>query len=154
MKELPEEWTGHLIGRMHNERIIYEDLAAELGCTKQYVSMILDGREKPKNARERLEAAFDSALKKKQNGVLHMNDVQSRDMFRRVLNQKIQKTGIKLVTLARLVGVSQSQVVRWTQGDLMPDWRQFNRVLEVFGIEGYDILGNSVSEHAYNKRFK
>lgn len=83
-----------------------------------------------------------------------MNDVQSKAMFRRVLNNRIKRNEMKIGTLAKLVGVSNSQVTRWTQGDLMPDWRQFNRILEVFGIDSEDILGNSVSESSYNKRFK
>lgn len=83
-----------------------------------------------------------------------MNDVQSKAMFRRVLNNRIKRNQMKIGTLAKLVGVSNSQVTRWTQGDLMPDWRQFNRILEVFGIDSEDILGNSVSESSYNKRFK
>ena len=62
---MPEKWTGRLIGRMHNERVTYDDLSKELGCTKSYISMILNGRKKPKKARERLEAAFESILKKK-----------------------------------------------------------------------------------------
>ena len=83
-----------------------------------------------------------------------MNDVQAKAHFRKVLNQKIKATGIKVVVLAKLVGVSASQITRWTQGDLMPDWRQFNRLLEVFGMEDSHFLGNSISENSYIKRFK
>ena len=31
---MPEAWTGRLIGRMHNNRITYSDLGAELGVGK------------------------------------------------------------------------------------------------------------------------
>lgn len=50
---------------MHVEGITYDDLAKELQVTKAYVSMILNGRKKPPNARERLEAAFAAVLEKK-----------------------------------------------------------------------------------------
>ena len=40
---MPEKWTGRLIGKMHNEKITYDELANELGVTKSYVSMILNG---------------------------------------------------------------------------------------------------------------
>ena len=66
---MPEEWTGDLIGRMHNARITYEDLAAELECGKAYVSMILNGRRSPENAEKRLNEAFDRALRKKSEEV-------------------------------------------------------------------------------------
>ena len=63
-----EKWTGQLIGKMHVEEITQNDLAEELGTTKAYVSMVLNGARKPKNARERMEAAFEAVKqKKKQN---------------------------------------------------------------------------------------
>ena len=63
---MPEKWTGNLVGRMHNAKITQQDIADELGTTKAYVSMILNGTKTPKNARQRLEEAFQSACQKKQ----------------------------------------------------------------------------------------
>ena len=51
---------------MHNARITQQDIADELGTTKAYVSMILNGTKTPKNARQRLEEAFQAACEKKQ----------------------------------------------------------------------------------------
>lgn len=62
---MPEKWTGRLVGRMHNERITYDDLAAELGVTKSYISMILNGARKPDGIRERMEAAVSSIVERK-----------------------------------------------------------------------------------------
>lgn len=59
---MPEKWTGTLIGKMHNEKITYEDVAKKLGVTKAYISMILNGSRKPPNIRKRIEAAIDSIL--------------------------------------------------------------------------------------------
>ena len=53
---MPEKWTGVLIGKMHNARVSYDDLAAELGLTKGYLSMILNGARKPPNAKARRAA--------------------------------------------------------------------------------------------------
>lgn len=60
---MPEKWTGRLIGRMHNNGITSRDLAAELGFTRAYVSMILRGKRNPPNAKERLEQAVDTIMK-------------------------------------------------------------------------------------------
>lgn len=60
-----EKWTGRLIGRMHNERVTYDDLAAEMGVTKSYISMILNGTRKPEGIKDRMEAAFNAVLAKK-----------------------------------------------------------------------------------------
>ena len=65
---MPEKWTGRLIGEMHNHNVTYEELAAELGVTKPYISMILNGARKPNGIRKRMEDAFKSVVRKK-NGV-------------------------------------------------------------------------------------
>ena len=59
---MPEKWTGDLVGKMHNNRITYDDLAGELGCTKAYVSMILNGTRKPEGIRERMETAVKNII--------------------------------------------------------------------------------------------
>lgn len=60
-----EKWTGTLIGKMHNERVTYQDLADEMSVTKSYISMILNGSRKPKGIEKRMEDAFSSVLEKR-----------------------------------------------------------------------------------------
>lgn len=60
-----EKWTGRLVGRMHNERVTYDELAAEMGVGKSYVSMILNGKRKPAGSQERMEAAFNAVIEKR-----------------------------------------------------------------------------------------
>lgn len=62
---MPEKWTGRLIGKMHNERVTYDELGAEMGVTKAYVCMILNGARKPEGIRERMEAALAAVLEKR-----------------------------------------------------------------------------------------
>lgn len=62
---MPEEWTGELIGKMHNANVTYDDLANELGCGKAYISMLLNGKRNPKGAKERLCSAFEQVIKKR-----------------------------------------------------------------------------------------
>ena len=64
---MPEKWTGRLIGQMHNEGVTYDDLGAEMGVTKAYISMILNGRKKPAKIRERMENAFKSVVSKRKD---------------------------------------------------------------------------------------
>lgn len=59
---MPEKWTGKLIGRMHNELITYDQIAEELGVTKSYVSMILNGKRNPPNIRMRMETAISNIV--------------------------------------------------------------------------------------------
>ena len=62
---MPEKWTGRLIGQMHNNGVYNVDIAKELGVSKSYVGMILNGKRNPCGARERLEAAYKSILAKR-----------------------------------------------------------------------------------------
>lgn len=66
---MSEKWTGILIGKMHNERVTYEELANEMGVGKPYISMILNGSRKPKNIKKRMEEAFASVLEKRKSEV-------------------------------------------------------------------------------------
>jgi predicted transcriptional regulator len=62
------EWTGDLIGRMHNERVRYEDIGDQLGVSKAYVSMVLSGYRTPQGAQERFEQAFNDVLAARKDG--------------------------------------------------------------------------------------
>lgn len=62
---MPEKWTGRLVGRLHNERITYEELANEMGVTKAYISMILNGTRKPDGIKDRMEAAVSAIIERK-----------------------------------------------------------------------------------------
>lgn len=62
---VPEKWTGELIGKMHNECITYAEVAAEARMGRPYVSMILNGQRTPANGRERLEAAVDRIIERR-----------------------------------------------------------------------------------------
>lgn len=62
-----DKWTGTLIGRMHNEKITYQDLAEEMNVTKAYISMVLNGSRKPKGIEKRLKEAFNSVVEKRKD---------------------------------------------------------------------------------------
>ena len=59
---MPDTWTGVLVGKMHNKRVTYEALAAQLGVTKSYVTMVLNGARKPAKARQRFNEAFEAIV--------------------------------------------------------------------------------------------
>ncbi len=40
---MPEKWTGDLVGKMHVNHVTLAELGKELGITKAYVGMILNG---------------------------------------------------------------------------------------------------------------
>ena len=60
---MPEKWTGALIGKMHNSKITYDEVAAELGVTKCYISMILNGKRNPPGASSFSRSRFSATCK-------------------------------------------------------------------------------------------
>lgn len=61
-----DKWTGDLVGRMHVNEVSQNELATELGYTKSYVSMVLRGRNKPQGIEERMNAALDAIIARKE----------------------------------------------------------------------------------------
>lgn len=62
---MPDAWTGDLVGRMHNARVTLADLAAEMGVTVPYVSMLLNSKRTPDGAEKRLNDAFERVVNKR-----------------------------------------------------------------------------------------
>ena len=66
---MKEKWTGDLIGKMHNAEVTFDALGAEVGWGKPYISMILNGIRSPVGAKEKLEAAFEAIMQRRENEV-------------------------------------------------------------------------------------
>lgn len=63
---MPAQWTGNLVGRMHNSRISNRELADKLGVSNKWVSMVLNGHRSPKDAEQRFNAALDELIKERE----------------------------------------------------------------------------------------
>ena len=64
---MPAQWTGKLIGQLHNAGLGISDLAAEADMCRQYVSKVLNSDKPNKTARVKLEAAFERLKEAKAN---------------------------------------------------------------------------------------
>lgn len=69
---LTKEWTGDLVGLMHNHKITFAQLARKLGVTNRYVSMVINGHRDPACAKERFLAAAKELIA--ENEVAERND--------------------------------------------------------------------------------
>ncbi len=59
------QWTAEIVGQMHIHNITQRDLAAEIGCTREYVNIVLNGRRTPAGAEEKMRTALQSVISKK-----------------------------------------------------------------------------------------
>lgn len=60
-----KEWTGEVIKTLHVNEISQTELAEEMNCTKEYISMILNGKREPSDIQNRIEEAVASILEKR-----------------------------------------------------------------------------------------
>lgn len=62
---MTKEWTGRIVGLLHTHRITQTELAAELGLTAQYISMVLNGKKNSKGIEERMETAINAIVERR-----------------------------------------------------------------------------------------
>jgi transcriptional regulator with XRE-family HTH domain len=58
------QWTGDFVGRMHRYRVTITQLAQEMGVTREYLSMILNGHRNPEGIEKRMNVALDNLIEK------------------------------------------------------------------------------------------
>ena len=60
-----DKWTGDLVGKMHVYEVTQKELAAELGFTNAYVSMVLRGHNTPNGIADRMNTALEAIIARK-----------------------------------------------------------------------------------------
>lgn len=59
---MPEEWTGNVIGIMHNNRITYQQLADKLNWHVKYLSAVMNSKRNPPDAERKVRHALTELL--------------------------------------------------------------------------------------------
>lgn len=65
---MPEQWTGDVVGELHLANISMEQLADEVGWHPKYLSAVMNGHRKPKDAEQKVRDALDRLKAAKKNG--------------------------------------------------------------------------------------
>jgi transcriptional regulator with XRE-family HTH domain len=58
------QWIGDFVGKMHLNRVTITQLSQEMGVTREYLSMILNGHREPQDIEQRINDALDRVIKK------------------------------------------------------------------------------------------
>ena len=59
---MPAQWTGDVVGEMHNNGITVKALAAAIGWHEKYLSTVLNSAEPPRKAEEKVRTALESLI--------------------------------------------------------------------------------------------
>lgn len=59
------QWTADLVGKLHKHGITRKQLADEIGVTREYVSIVLNGHKEPAGAERNFTDALDRLIARK-----------------------------------------------------------------------------------------
>lgn len=62
------QWIGDFVGRIHRHKITITQIAQEMGVTREYLSMILNGHREPPDIEKRMNDALDIIIEKNGKG--------------------------------------------------------------------------------------
>ena len=65
---MPAQWTGDLIGKIHNAGFSIKRVAEEAGLNPKYVSTVLNSEDAPEKTGEKLNSELDRLIA---NQVVH-----------------------------------------------------------------------------------
>ena len=60
-----EAWTGEIVGLLHVNDITQSELAAEMGCSMVWLSMLLNGKRSVDGSERRMKEAIQSIINRK-----------------------------------------------------------------------------------------
>lgn len=64
---MPAQWTGQLVGEIHNAGLTIKQVSEEAGLNPKYVSTVLNGDSDATKAEEKLRAALNRLISAKQS---------------------------------------------------------------------------------------
>ena len=62
---MPAQWTGVVVGKIHNNQLTAKELAKELGWNDKYLSQVLNSDNPPKGAERKVNEALDRIIERK-----------------------------------------------------------------------------------------
>lgn len=66
---MPAQWTGEVVGKIHNNRLTAKELAEELGWNDKYLSQVLNSENPPKNAEQKVNDALGRIIERKSKSI-------------------------------------------------------------------------------------
>lgn len=65
---MPAQWTGRIVGGIHNYGLTAKELAKEVNWNDKYLSQVLNSENPPKGAEQKLTDALNRIIERKKFG--------------------------------------------------------------------------------------
>lgn len=62
---MPAQWTGRIVGELHNNKLTLKELAKEVGWNDKYLSQVINAENTPKGAEQKLTEAMNRLIEKR-----------------------------------------------------------------------------------------
>jgi YesN/AraC family two-component response regulator len=62
---MPAQWTGRIVGELHNNRLTLKELAKEVGWNDKYLSQVINMDAPPKGSEQKLTEALSRLIENK-----------------------------------------------------------------------------------------
>lgn len=59
------KWTANIVKRMWENNIKRKDIAAEMGCSVQYIGKLFNGQKTPQDAEDRIANALSAIIERR-----------------------------------------------------------------------------------------
>lgn len=64
---MPAQWTGKVVGEIHNNKLTCKELAKELEWNEKYLSQVLNSENPPASAEQKVTAALERIIERKRS---------------------------------------------------------------------------------------
>ena len=61
---MPAQWTGKIVGELHNNKLTLKELAKEVNWNDKYLSQVINSENPPKGAEQKLTDAMNRLIEK------------------------------------------------------------------------------------------
>lgn len=61
---MPAQWTGRIVGELHNNKLTLKELAKEVNWNDKYLSQVINSENPPKGAEQKLTDAVKRLIEK------------------------------------------------------------------------------------------
>lgn len=62
---MPAQWTGRIVGELHNKKLTLKELAKEAGWNDKYLSQVINSENPPKDSEQKLTDALKRLIDQK-----------------------------------------------------------------------------------------